>query len=110
MNLQRIFVAILGIVLLGTGSLLLWANSGLDTNVSGILIRVGVMLLVVWIGYPALTDETGQHSLGMILLFIAGTFLVALRPRIFVSALLIGILAIAINFVWRYIGQEFNRK
>jgi len=95
---------------LATGLLLLRANDGRDTSISGVLIRVGAMLLVLWFGYPTLVAPGGKQSLGWLLASLCGLFLVAFRPRLFLAVFVIAAAALALNWCWRRIHQSLDER
>ena len=98
-----------GLALLVIGLVLLWVNGGNDTSVSGILVRIGVMLVVVWVGFPSLTKPDGKQSLVWFLGLFGGLFLVAFRPRLFFAVFLVTAFALAVNWVWKNLGHGIGR-
>ena len=98
MNYQRAAVGISGLVFVMLGLVLLWANQGQDTSVSGILVRVGVMLCVFWLGYPVLIKPEGKQSLVWFLVLFGTVFLVAFRPRLFPGIAALATLGFLINW------------
>lgn len=89
---------------------MLWLNGGQDTNISGILVRVGVMLIVFWVGFPSLIEPDGKKSLIWFLALFGGLFLVAFRPRLFFAVFLIAAIAMAINWALKHVGSGLDRQ
>lgn len=59
------------------------------------------MLLVFWLGYPALVTAEGQQSLMWFLAMFGAVFLVAFRPKLFLFVLAISAIVFLLNWVWR---------
>lgn len=108
MRYQRTLIGVSSLLTAAVGLILLWTNDGRDTSISGILIRVGVMLGVIWLGYPALMKSGGKQSLAWFLALFAGIFLVAFRPRLFIAVVLLTCAALAINLAWKRFNQGIS--
>ena len=102
---QRSLIGIAAIVctLAGIASLLL--NQENTSSISGILIRVGLMLGATWLAMPSLVKPEHQNSLYMIAMLFAAIVLVAARPRLFVAAVLIGGVALILNWGLKRISR-----
>lgn len=110
MHYQRTLIGISSLLTLIVGLLLLWANDGKDTSISGILVRVGVMLLVIWLGYPALMKSGGKQSLAWFFALFGALFVVAFKPRLFFIVVLLAGVALSINWVWKRMNEGLGGR
>ena len=110
MDIQRTLLLLLAIVFLILGVALYLQGTTQSNQYSGILIRVGVMLGVVWTAYPQLETLRRKSSVFVISVLLGLMLIVAARPRIFPIAAAVAIATILINGVMRrFAGVNIQR-
>ena len=87
---------------------LLYAQGTPETqNRSGILVRVGLMLFIIWIAYPQLETLKNRLSMFVIGIILFLLVIVAARPQIFPIAAIAALGTVMLNgFLRRMSGNK----
>ena len=100
----RHLLGLIGLVLLRFGIGYEFSSDvSIEPMYSGMLIRVGALLGVIWLAYPELQKSKAKIPgiiLGLIVLFLV---LAAARPKISNVILVIGVLTIAVSTGLRFL-------
>lgn len=105
-NIQRLSLGIVAVVAIATGTILAVYNEGENNSLSGILVRVGMMLAVTWLAFPTFQRPEGQQSIWFISAILLLVLIVAARPKLFFAITTILVVALAINWVFRTISKS----
>ena len=103
---QRNLIGIAAIVCVLAAVYLLLFQSGQYSSVSGILIKVGLMLSAIWLAFPKIQGRQGRDSFLILIVLCGLLFLLAARPRIFVIACAVAIAALAVNWLLKRISKS----
>lgn len=106
MNTQRTIIGVLGISFLLIGIYLALTNHGTSHSLSGVLVKVGLMLCATWLAFPSLLKTESQRSLKFGMLLVGMLFLVAMRPRILIVAMVVGVVAWGVNWGLKEIAKS----
>ena len=106
MNSQRSLIGIAAVLCTAAGISLLVLVRENTSSISGILIRLGMMLGATWLAMPSLVKPEHQKSLYAVAIFFGLVLLVAARPKIFVAVVLIGAVAMVINWALKRVAKQ----
>jgi hypothetical protein len=105
MNYQRLAIGILAALSLLVGGALYFLSSGESSITTGLLVRVGALLGVIWLAMPQL--ETLKTKISTVAFFVVLLILIvaATKPKLF--PIISGILAISLTLNWalRWLSQ-----
>ncbi|MEM9412481.1 MAG: hypothetical protein AAGA30_15310 [Planctomycetota bacterium] len=105
MDKQRILIGALALLfLISAGALFVYGNDD-QFPLVGIFVRVGLMLGATWLALPSIRNLTSQNSMVLIGLFL-GLILMAARPRFFLIAMGVLVIAASINWLLKRLQNE----
>ena len=108
-DVRRITLLVLALTSLALGISLLFSQSNSGTNFSGIFVRLGVMLSVLWIAFPQIESLRSRTSLFVIGTIVVLFLVVAARPRIFPIAAGVALATIILNGIMRRLSGAHKR-
>lgn len=101
-NTQRALLGILGLVLTAGAAVGLLAGNEQHPALP-IVLRVGLILLVIWLAWPQLTGGAWKFSLLVASLAIGLIVLTAARPRLLPVILAVIVIAAILNLAFRQV-------
>lgn len=103
---QRIYLGIIAVLCLGTGVILLCLSPEQNSSIGGVLIRLGLMFAVVWLALPDLVKPEHQTSMMVMGIGVAMLVLLAARPQMFRTFLVLAGIGLGVNWVLKRLARR----
>jgi hypothetical protein len=109
MSARRIILGVIATaMLLVAGALWLSGRAGIDSALMSVLVRVGIVLLTIFVAWPTLAKLQGRLPAIVTVTLLVAILFVAIRPKLLPIAIALVVAILVVHFGFRIAARQFG--